>query len=272
MLDERNVDVVHFHEPFAPLLGYSELLASSRPHVGTFHRSGGGPAYTLTKPLLRRLLAGLSARVAVSDAAAETLRQATGAEATVLFNGFEIERFVSGERPDRPNILFIGRAEERKGLGILLAAHAAHCDEFDVTLVGSGTVEAWVKSGRPKGVTALGPVSDEHKRRLLSTASALVAPSIFGESFGLIVIEAMASGTPVVASDIDGYRKAAGGCASMFTPGSAEDLSRAIRVALASDVVARQRGRERAEQFSMSTLMDQYVHIYEQVIEQHHRG
>ena len=272
LFDDRHIDVVHFHEPFAPLLGYAELVTPRRPHVGTFHRSGGGPAYTLTRPLLRRLLKGVSVRVAVSEAAANTLERATGVDSRVLFNGFELERFVSGNRPARPNVLFIGRAEERKGLATLLACHSAHSDEFDLTLVGSGTIEAWEGSGRSPGVTALGSVGDDEKRHLLSTASALVAPSLYGESFGLIVIEAMASGTPVVASDIDGYRTAAGGCASLFVPGDANDLYRALRDALSSDERARQRGRERAAQFSMSLLIDHYLEIYEQASTQHHRG
>jgi len=272
LLDESRAEVVHFHEPFAPLLGYAELLRAKRPHIGTFHRSGGGPAYSLTGPLLRRLLAGVPSRVAVSASAADTLRRATGATATVLFNGFETERFHNGERPVRPNLLFIGRAEERKGLGTLLEMHARHGDEFDVTLIGRGTQEAWVKAGRPSGVTALDAVSDEEKRHYLGVASALVAPSLYGESFGLIVIEALASGTPVVASDIDGYRMAAGGCATLFAPGDAEDLYRAVRVALVRDDAARQRGIARATEFSMSSLMDHYLNLYEEIISQDRHG
>lgn len=266
-IDERRCDLVHFHEPFAPLLGYGELLSGSRPHVGTFHRSGGGPAYSLTTPLLRRLLRGLDACVSVSDAAAATLQAATGANSTVLFNGFSLERFGSGERPARPTALFIGRDEERKGLEVLLRAHAIDPRRFDLVVVGKGTKEAVARAGSPAGVTALGPVDDATKRQLLGSVSALVAPSLHGESFGLILIEAMASGTPVVASDIDGYRRAAGGHAELFSPGDADELIVALERALPCDDRRREELQKHAATYSMASLVDAYEEIYRQSVD-----
>ena len=261
-LDSAGTELVHFHEPFAPLLGYAELLRGRRPHVGTFHRSGGGPAYSLTTPILRALLARIDSCVAVSDAAAATLQRATGASCTVLFNGFAVERFAPGVRPVRPTVLFIGRDEERKGLKVLLHAHNLAPDAYDVIAVGRGTIEAVARAGSPGGVRALGPVDDATKRELLGSVSALVAPSLHGESFGLILIEAMASGTPVVASDIEGYRLAAADHAHFFSPGDCDDLNRALTRALVSSDEQRASLRRYAETLSMKSLVDRYEAIY----------
>lgn len=261
-IDSAGIELVHFHEPFAPLLGYAELLRGRRPHVGTFHRSGGGPAYSLTSPVLRSLLARIDACVAVSDAAAATLQRATGAVSTVLFNGFAVERFAPGERPDRPTVLFIGRDEERKGLNVLLHAHSLAPEAYDVIAVGRGTIEAVARAGSPSGVRALGPIDDIAKRELLGSVSALVAPSLRGESFGLILIEAMASGTPVVASDIEGYRLAAADHAHLFTPGDSDGLNRALARAFATSEDQRATLRRYAETLSMKNLVDRYEEIY----------
>jgi len=266
-IDSARTDLVHFHEPFAPLLGYAELWGGHRAHVGTFHRAGGGPAYSLTTPLLRRFLRRIDACVAVSQAAADTLRQATGASSTVLFNGFSIERFRSGERPARPTVLFVGRDEERKGLNVLLQAHRATPEAYDIIAVGRGTVEAVARAGNPAGVRALGPVDDETKRTLLGSVSALVAPSLHGESFGLILIEAMASGTPVVASDIEGYRLASQGHAHLFAAGDSDALNRAIAAAVSVNEEVRVGLRQHAESFSMVSLVDAYESIYTETIE-----
>ena len=270
-MDRGGIELVHFHEPFAPLLGYSELWHGQRPHVGTFHRAGGGPAYSLTRPLLRSLLKKVDSCVAVSNAAAQTLHEATGATSTVLFNGFAIERFTNGVRPVRPTVLFVGRDEERKGLDVLLRAHRVDPTAYDVIAVGRGTVEAVARSGNPQGVQALGPVDDDTKRQLLGSVSALVAPSLHGESFGLILIEAMASGTPVIASDIEGYRLASQGHAHLFAPGDSGALNEAITKALVVSDDDRASLRRHAESFSMVTLVDAYESIYADTIERFSR-
>lgn len=265
-IDAAQIELVHFHEPFAPLLGYAELWSGRRAHVGTFHRSGGGPAYSLTGPLLRALLRRLDGLAAVSVAAADTLKRATGAESAVLFNGFEVDRFTSGDRPARPVVLFVGRDEERKGLSVLLEAHRHDPQAYDIIAVGRGTIEAVARAGNPRGVTALGPVDDETKRHLLGSVSALVAPSLHGESFGLILIEAMASGTPVVASDIEGYRLASRGHAELFEVGNCIELNRAIKRALSIDGEQRAALQRHAESFSMSRLVDAYESMYAESI------
>lgn len=269
-IEKFDAEIVHIHEPFAPLVGYGELFASSnRIRVGTFHRSGKGPAYTLTKPLLRQVLRRLDARVAVSDRAAETLRTATGADAEVLFNGFEMKRFGSLPRTEVPTILFVGRFETRKGAHVVVEAirHWRETGGPEVRLVmaGQGPDSAKLHAladGDPS-ITFVGAIGDAEKRRLLGVSTVLVAASLFGESFGMTLLEGMASGAAVVASDIDGYREAAGGHATLFTPNDPTDLRRAIAVALQQSTSAREAALHHAENWSMERLADRYLGIYE---------
>jgi|APCry1669189000_1035189.scaffolds.fasta_scaffold22142_2 phosphatidyl-myo-inositol alpha-mannosyltransferase len=269
-IEQFDPDVVHFHEPFAPLVGYGELFRSSnRVHVGTFHRSGGGPAYRLTRPLLRRVLRSLDAIIAVSDRAAETLRFATGAESEILFNGFEMNRFEPKPRAAVPTVLFVGRFETRKGAHAAVEAvrgwRASGGPTLQLIMAGQGpdmTKLQALADGDP-AISFVGAISDAEKRRLLGTSSVLIAASLFGESFGMTLLEGMASGAAVVASDIDGYREAAGGHATLFSPNNPTDLRRAIMVALEQSSEDREAARRHAAAWSMERLADNYLSIYE---------
>jgi phosphatidyl-myo-inositol alpha-mannosyltransferase len=264
-------DVVHFHEPFAPVIGYGALRAHGAPTVATFHRGGGGPALTLTKPLLRRLAKDLDASAAVSASAAATIHAACGIEPTVLFNGFEMERFSAAprERGEETVLVVIGRLEERKGVAHAISAvrshNAASDDTWTLIVVGDGpqrrSLEALAAGDR--AIEFAGALSDEQKRGLLRHANALIAPSIGGESFGMVLLEGMASETSVVASDIEGYREAAEGFATLFTPGDDTSLESAIERALRDETPASiARARTHATEWSMAALMDRYEGIY----------
>ncbi|MHB1208531.1 MAG: glycosyltransferase family 4 protein [Acidimicrobiales bacterium] len=265
-------DVVHFHEPFAPLLGWSILRAHRAPAVATFHRSGSGPAFTLTKPLLRSLARGVDVATAVSDAAASTIQGATGIVPDVLFNGFETERFVSlpRERSSDIVVLCLGRLEERKGASFAIQAVRAHNarghDQWRLVIVGEGSERAKLEAlaAHDEMITFVGSVDDEHKRGWLRRANVLVAPAHRGESFGLIILEAMASETMVVASDIPGYREAAGGHAELFEPSNVLQLERSIVNALAGDTPERiASARAHAQHWSMERLVTEYEERYE---------
>jgi phosphatidylinositol alpha-mannosyltransferase len=269
-------DVVHFHEPFAPLLGWGTLRAHEAPTVATFHRGGGGPALSLTKPLLRRLALNLDASGAVSASAAATINDACGIDATVLFNGFEMERFVATdrERDDDIVLVVLGRHEERKGVGHAINAVRAHNakdeDTWRLVVLGDGpqrrTLEA-LAAGDPS-IVFVGAPNDVDKRRWLRRANALIAPSLGGESFGMILLEGMASETSVVASDIEGYREAAAGFATLFTPGDDVSLEAAIEGALRDETPnSIARAKAHASEWSMSTLMDRYEELYERARE-----
>jgi phosphatidyl-myo-inositol alpha-mannosyltransferase len=245
-------DVVHVHEPFTPGLPYGLLLGRNLPPlVATFHRSGGSPFYTLLRPVTRRLAERFAVRCAVSEAARATAWGALGGRYEVLFNGVEIDRF-RGVEPwpaERPTVLFLGRHEPRKGLQVLL-------DAFDRLGTGDpgGPAAApspvlWVAGDGPQtasllrlhpessSICWLGVLSEEEKIRRLTGAHVLCAPSLGGESFGMVLVEAMAARTTVVASDIDGYRDAAGGHAVLVPPGDARSLAAALTEALAGALV-----------------------------------
>jgi phosphatidylinositol alpha-mannosyltransferase len=264
-------DVVHFHEPFAPLVGWGVLRAHSTPAVATFHRGGGGPALSLTKPLLRRLARHLDASAAVSDSAAATIKAACGIETTVLFNGFEMERFVatSRERGDGTVLVVLGRHEERKGIAHAINAVRAHNakgdDRWRLVVLGDGPQRRSLEAlaAGDAAVDFVGATSDEVKRQWLRRADALIAPSTVGESFGMILLEGMASETSVVASDIEGYHEAASGFATMFRSGDDGSLEFAIEQALAEETPESiAAAKAHANEWSMSTLMDRYEDLY----------
>lgn len=265
-------DVVHLHEPFAPTLGWSTLTSHAVASVGTFHRHGEGPALTYARPLLRRLARGLDVTVSVSDAARATLLASSALDSVVLFNGFETDRFVvhERERSSEVTILCVGRLERRKGVDIAINAVRRH-NEFTsrpwrLVIAGDGPERDRLRAlaGRDERVTFLGPIDDEEKRQWYRRASVVVAPATRGESFGLILLEAMASETVVVASDIDGYRLAGREHATYFSPANADELGRAVESALARETPeSASAARAHAEQWSMYALVDHYLEYYE---------
>jgi phosphatidylinositol alpha-mannosyltransferase len=265
-------DVVHVHEPFAPLLAWSTLLAHDYPTVGTFHRSGDGPALRYTRPLLRRLATGLDAAVSVSEASAATVERWAGLSSDVLFNGFEVERFVATprERSLQTVLFYVGRLEERKGVATAIEATREHnakgVNSWRLVIAGDGPERARLEAlaAHDPRVIFLGRVSDQEKRSWLRRVHVLVAPSTHGESFGLVLLEGMASETLVVASDIDGYREAANAHATLFRPGDAASLETAVLAALlgeSEETIAA--ARAYAERWSMARLMDEYETRYE---------
>ncbi len=269
-------DVVHFHEPFAPRVGWRTLRERSAPSVGTFHRSGHGRTLLLAAPLLRRAATRLDASAAVSEMAAITARAMYGVVPEVLFNGFEIDRFVAFPREpqSQATLVVVGRLESRKGVVTAIDAVRAHNERREepwrLVVVGNGPERASLRraAGTDEFIKFVGAVSDDEKRRWYRRADVLIAPATHGESFGLILLEAMASETRVVASDIPGYRDAAGAHAVMFEPGQSNDLERAIGRALASrDSSTLALARQHAEHWSMRRLVDDYLSLYERARE-----
>ncbi len=238
-------DVVHVHEPFTPGLPYGLLIGRDLPPlVATFHRSGGSPFYSALRPLTRRLARRFAVRCAVSEAARSTAFDALGGTYEIGFNGIESDRFrgVDPWPTDRPAVLFLGRHEERKGLRVLLEA----ADRLGATtgpgdgggpasrpvlwIAGDGPQTGALRRLHPESpdVKWLGALSEEEKVRRLVAARVLCAPSLAGESFGIVLLEAMAARTVVVASNIDGYRDAAAGHAVLVPPGDAGSLAQAL--------------------------------------------
>ena len=205
-------DVVHLHEPVAPV-PCSDALASTRaPLVGTFH-SYSQNRFTNNAAVLmgaRRMFNRLRVRIAVSEAAAWTGRRFFGGHYRIIPNGVAVSEPSASEPPggEELRIAFVGQAVERKGVSVLLSAFEALREHVPVrlTLVGPTLEEVAPLLLDHRGVEVLGKVDDERKHRVLAESDVLCAPSLGGESFGMVLTEAFAAGTPVVASDIAGYR------------------------------------------------------------------
>jgi phosphatidylinositol alpha-mannosyltransferase len=270
-------DVVHLHEPVAPVLGWDATVTARAPLVGTFHAYSTSrfPNHMANVFGARRVLNHLHVRVAVSEAAAWTAQRFFGGRYRIIPNGVAIPE-TSGERPppaDHLRIVFVGQAVERKGLPVLLRAFEALREHIPVrlTIVGANREEVDPLLLDDRGIEVLGRVDDAEKQRALESADVLCAPSLGGESFGMVLTEAFAAGTPVVASDIAGYRDVVrDGLDGVLVPrGDATTLAETLRdlwldptrrVALGQAAVVR------AERFAWPRVAADVMEAYEDAL------
>ncbi len=272
-------DLVHVHEPNAPYASWYATEAARVPVVGTFHTyTTNGIVSRVTANVFgaRRLYSKLSARIAVSEAALWTAQRYYGGRYRIVPNGVDLSAASpDGARPhDELRIVFVGRAEERKGLPVLLRAFEALRGvgvPARLTVAGPTADEVEPLLLDPEGIEIAGQVDDAHKWRLLGEADLLCAPSLGGESFGMVLTEAFASGTPVVASDIAGYRDVVqDGRDSVLVPaGDAVALGETL-LELASDPARRSRmaeaARESAERFAWPNVAREVEEVYEEAL------
>lgn len=274
-LRDEDFDVIHIHEPMAPGPSITAVVAGNCPMVGTFHRSGRSAWLHAVAPLARWGISHLAARVAVSEEARRTAVEALGGDCELLWNGIEVDRFANATpwASDGPTVFFVGRHESRKGLAVLLDAMGRLGPEVRLWVAGNGPETERLKraTAADRRVEWLGQIGEAEKIRRMRAADVLCAPSLHGESFGVILLEGLAAGTPVVASDLDGYRNVArpGEEARMVPPGDPLELAKAIDAALTEPAETEaivERGRARAEQFSMARLAGAYRDIYLRVL------
>jgi phosphatidylinositol alpha-mannosyltransferase len=276
-LEAGSFDVVHVHEPVAPLLAWDACSFAGAPVVGTFHAYSTKRFPNAVASVLgaRRKLNQLTARIAVSEAAAWTAKRFYGGRYRIVPNGVRLDNDRKQQVSDREplRILFVGQAVERKGLPVLLRAFEALREQIPatLTLVGVCASEVIPMLLDDRGVRALGKVSEEQKSAELARADVLCAPSLRGESFGMVLTEAFAASTPVVASDIPGYRDVArDGVDGLLVPaGDALGLAEALR-ALALDPARRREmaasARMRAERFSWAHVAEEVTDCYREAI------
>ena len=268
-------DVMHLHEPFSPGANHAALVGTQLPAVGTFHssRAGKNGWYETLRAPMRPLMNKLDVKTAVSADAARQVTLTFGEECEIVPNGVDVEAYAKGPVADAPRaaIVFVGRHEPRKGLGVLLDAFDGLGRNADLWVIGDGPQHGALRARRLPGVEWLGSVSDEEKAARLRGAAIACFPAIDGESFGVVLLEGMAAGSAVVASDIDGYRTVArqGREAVLVPPNDAVALRAELQRVL-DDAALRERlvaaGRVRADEFSMTKLAERFVGIYERAI------
>ena len=279
---EGDFDILHVHSPVTPSLGMMACWSALGPIVATFHAAIDGRSRMMSGGawILQATLEKVRARIAVSEEARRTVVEHLGGDAVLVPNGVDVARFVAAApRPEwsGPGTLaFLGRVDEsRKGLQVLLEAlpaiAVAH-PSVRVLIAGPGEtdkVQALPEALRDR-VELLGRVSEHDKAALLSSVDLYIAPHIGGESFGIVLLEAMAAGSPVLASDLPAFRDVLdeGRCGGLFATGDAGALARAASDLLA-DPSRRQllaaAGAERAAEYDWGRVARQIMAVYETV-------
>ena len=268
VLERERFDLLHFHEPFVPFLSLIVLRQSTSVNVATFHAFGGfSPAYEFGSRVMGSYAGRLHGRIAVSAAARHFIDRFFPGDYRVIPNGVDTERFrravpIARWQDGTKNLLFVGRHEPRKGLLDLLKAYRilrkTGC-KCRLLVVGTGPQERearrYVMTRKLGGVEFLGRVSDDEKAQLFKTADVYVSPATGGESFGIVLLEAMAAGTPIVCSDIHGYKGVVrrGREGILVPPRKPKAIAGGIAQLLADDDLRRSmadNGLVRAEDFS----------------------
>lgn len=280
-IHDGDFDVVHVHEPLAPGLSLLACWAARGPLVATWHSSHErsrilSAGYSIAHTAMEKV----RGCIAVSEDARYTLVAHVGSDAVLIPNGVRVAAY-AGDEPlpgvPSPSLLFLGRIDEpRKGLHVLAAALPAIVERFpgiEVLIAGPGDAEEALAS-LPAAVRGnarfLGLISDEDKARALHSVDLYIAPHTGGESFGIVLIEAMAAGAPVIASDLPAFRRVLedGACGRLFPNEDADALAEAA-IELLADATARAAlvtaGRDRVRDFDWETVVDDVLAVYDSV-------
>ncbi len=284
MLDRERFDIIHHHEPLVPLLSAQILDRKACPQVATFHAFGGFSfSYWLGRPIGKRYMDKLDGRIAVSSAARHFISRYFPGEYRIIPNGVNVDFFTAAKpfpeyRDGKTNILFVGRLEPRKGATYLMQAYAKLKERYPETrliVVGRGPqlsdLREFVRDEQVNDVLFAGRVSDIDKARFYRTTDIFCAPSTGQESFGIVLLEAMAAGTAAVASDIHGYKKVIQRNVSglLVEPKDVDALCSALE-RLVNEPPLRERlgvaGSARAREFDWPHVTDQLLAFYNEVI------
>lgn len=282
-IHDGEFDVLHVHSPETLSLSLLAVFNARGPMVATFHAANPrSRVMAMLQSPLQVQMEKLNGRIAVSPAARKTIVEHLGADAVVIPNGVHVNRFadaqpLDGWPGDGGALGFVGRVDEpRKGLATLLDAFAllrAQRPLLRMLVAGPGDIDLSV----PDGVAVLGQVSEDDKARAYKSADVFVAPNTGGESFGIILLEALAAGTPVVASDLDAFRRVleepeGGSAGALATAGDPQSFAYACATLLDSpqrrELLAA-RGRELVRAYDWSIVATEVVHVYEMAIAMH---
>ncbi len=289
VLNEEKFDIVHLHEPFMPMLCSAVLRFSNARNIGTFHACDGKPGYKFGRPIstmmLKRRVRKLDGKIAVSKPAMDFASEYIPGYYHIIPNGIDIKHFSPDVSPieefcdGKQNILFVGRLEHRKGLNYLIKAYQQVKQEIPnsrLIVVGPGTrlrrkYEKWIMRNSLKDVVFIGYAPYGELPRYYKTADVFCAPATSRESFGIILLEAMAVGKPIVATNIDGYASVVthGEDGLLVPPKDSRGLARAL-ISLMRDETLRQqmgaKGRLKAEEHNWELVAQKVFDYYVRVL------
>lgn len=286
IVEDYNFDILHFHEPWVPMLS-RQLLAKSRSiNIATFHARMPDTVMTKTierviTPYTKSILKSFDAYTAVSDAAAQYVRSLTNEQIEIIPNGIDLKKYRPKRTPGsggKRRLLFIGRLEGRKGINYLIDAFAVLNDPHsELIIAGNGPdrrkLENQVQDLGLNNVSFVGYVSDKEKIRLLRESDVFISPAIYGESFGIVLLEAMATGTPTVAANNPGYNSVlqGRGLVSLVDPKDANQFARRLALMLYDDELAklwRKWALQNVKQYDYPKVVDKYEKLYKRLLKE----
>lgn len=290
MLVEEQFDILHFHEPWVPVLSRQILSRSQSVNVATFHAKlpetlMSQTVVRMVTPYTKAVLKQLHELTAVSEAASEYVRTLTDEPVAIIPNGIDLSVFKRAPAKKRSAsskmILYVGRLERRKGVEYLLQAYGLLVEkdpDIELVIAGDGpdrekleTLAAELELGN---VTFLGYVTEAEKLQLLADADLFAAPALYGESFGIVLLEAMATGLVTVAGNNPGYASVLQdlGSLSLVNPKDTEQFARRLNVMLQDEELRKlwkKWAREAVKQYNYPLIVDKYVEVYETAMKRH---
>jgi len=287
LLNKGDFDIVHLHEPLAPLVPLGVLYLSNAVNVGTFHAYHGSQRwYRILYPILKPAFKRLHGRIVVSDAARRMNDRVFPATYDIIPNGIDLPHFVNASpmeefADEKTNIVFVGRKDKRKGLQYLVEAYSHLKWGFPnirLIVVGPGRaplrLQRFIKKNKVKDIVFTGSVSYDDLPRYYHSADIFCAPNTGKESFGIVLLEAMAANKPIVASDIDGFRcvMSQGEQGLLVPPKDSRALADALTILIRNPALRERmgnRGRRDVEQYDWKQVATRVVDYYSALLEQH---
>jgi phosphatidylinositol alpha-mannosyltransferase len=284
MLEREKFDIIHFHEPWNPMLSLQIMMRSDAIHIATFHaamseRRTSRTVEKVITPYTKSIIKYIDVMTAVSKTATNYVRTITDRKVNIIGNGIDLSKYTPLEKPlvhdDTKTIFYVGRLEKRKGIRYLLEAFALLREvhpEFKLLIAGDGPertkLENFVKDNNIKKVEFLGFIDEPRKLRLLRQSDLFCSPALYGESFGIVLLEAMASGCVTVAGNNTGYEGVMRGRGQLSLVNPKDTVEFARRLALLGldeELRASWRSWAKTEvaHYDYETIIDQYVSLYQ---------
>lgn len=283
MLARERFDILHFHEPWNPMLSFQLLSRSKAINIGTFHaamseRRTSRSVEKVITPYTKSILKYLDVMTAVSPAATNYVKSLTKQPIQIVANGIDLEKYSYNSRVSISNttktVLYVGRLEKRKGIKYLLSAFSLLQKTNPHTrliIAGDGPerqrLEEQAKFEKLRNVSFLGLVDEETKLDLFARANLFCSPALHGESFGIVLLEAMASGRVVIAGNNAGYESVLTGRGklSLINPKDIQEFARRLSLLLEDEVLRQawlEWAKKEVQKYSYDTIIDQYLEIY----------